>query len=180
MSRKEKTEDLMQKHLPIFRKKGVTDPFFTLKCAYFISGKKGKYIQLFESELAKEKDIYTEFVKKDLTPDLDDRPLFKLTYNPFYKEEFEIENKVTDEGKEYSVYIIPIVDMRVILPNGNEISYSDYENGNIPTSPFPNFEEEFGSKKRTMTTSEEEPVSDILMRMSRDFEKLAEALSKFN
>jgi hypothetical protein len=178
MNRKEQTEELMQKHLPIFRKKGITDPFFTLKCAYFISGKKGRYIQLFESELAKEKDIYTEFVKKDLTADLDNRPLFKLKYNPFYKEEYEIENKVTDDGKEYSVYIIPIVELRVLLPNGNEISYADYENGNIPTSPFPDFEEEFGLKTEFVNASDEESVSDVLLRMSSDFKKLAELLSK--
>lgn len=178
MNRKEQTEELMQKHLPIFRKKGITDPFFTLKCAYFISGKKGKYIQLFESELAKEKDIYTEFVKKDLTADLDDRPLFKLKYNPFYKEEYEIENKVTDDGKEYSVYIIPIVELRVILPDANEISYADYENGNFPASIFPDFEEEFGLKTAFVNTSDEESVSDVLLRMSNDFKKLAELLSK--
>jgi hypothetical protein len=178
MNRKEQTEELMQKHLPIFRKKGITDPFFTLKCAYFISGKKGKYIQLFESELAKEKDIYTEFVKKDLTADLDDRPLFKLKYNPFYKEEYEIENKVTDDGKEYSVYIIPIVELRVILPDANEISYADYENGNFPASIFPDFEEEFGLKTEFVNASDEESVSDVLLRMSSDFKKLAELLSK--
>lgn len=177
MSRKEKTEDLMKKHLPLFRKKGVTDPFFTLKCAYFISGKKGKYIQLFESELAKEKDIYTEFVKKDLSPDLEDRPLFVLKYNPFYKEEMEIENKVTEDGKEYSVYIIPVADLRVILPDGNEISYNDYDNGIIPTSPFPDFEEEYG-KSNELVLMDNEEVSDILSRIASDFQKLAQILQK--
>jgi hypothetical protein len=180
MSRKEKTDDLMKKHLPLFKVLKVVDPFFTLKSAYFISGKKGRYIQLFESELTKNKDVYTEFVNKDLVPDLDDRPLFKLTYNPFYKEEYEIEHKVTDEGREYSVYIIPVVELKAILSTGVEISYSDYEGGMYDvkeSSPFPNFEDEFLLKsEQAVVNNSDESTSDILLRIAADFQKLAQKL----
>lgn len=180
MTRKEKTEELMKAHLPVFRKLKVADPFFTLKSAYFISGKKGKYIQLFESEMGRDKDIYTEFVNKELVPDSSDRPLFVLTYNPFYKEEYEMEHKSTDDGREYSVYIIPIVELKAILPNGNVISYSDYENGTYETkesSPFPNFEEEFSLKpQESVFYSDDETASDILLRIAADFQKLAQKL----
>ena len=170
MTRKEKTEELFKKHAPTFRIMKVEDPFFTLKSAYFISGKKGKFIQLFESELSKNKDIYTEFVKKDLEPDLSDRPLMKLTYNPFYKEEYEMENKTTDEGKEYSVYIVPISELRVVLSNGKEVSYADYESGvtiDRQQTLFPDFEEEFGATMNTDISNQEiadAPLSDITIR----------------
>jgi hypothetical protein len=181
MTRKEKTEELMKAHLPVFRKLKVADPFFTLKSAYFISGKKGKYIQLFESEMGKEKDIYTEFVNKELVPDSSERPLFVLTYNPFYKEEYEMENKVTDDGREYSVYIIPVIELKAILPNGTVISYSDYESGMYDikeSSPFPNFEQEFSPKKleEVFFSDETETASEILLRMASDFQKLAQII----
>jgi hypothetical protein len=170
MTRKEKTEELFKKHTPTFRIKKVDDPFFTLKSAYFISGKKGKFIQLFESELGRDKDIYMEFVKKDLSPDLADRPLFKLVYNPFYKEEYEMENKITDEGKEYSVYIISVAELKVVLTNGKEVSYTDYENG-VTTDRnqtlFPDFEEEYSSKAEVELSNEEiadTPLSEITIR----------------
>jgi hypothetical protein len=170
MTRKEKTEELFKKHSPTFRIKKVDDPFFTLKSAYFISGKQGKYIQLFESELGKDKDIYMEFVKKDLSPDLNDRPLIKLQYNPFYKEEYDIEHKTTDEGKEYSVFIVPVSELRVVLTNGTEVSYADYQSGvtvDRQQTLFPDFEEEFGSKLDTDISNEEiadAPLSDITIR----------------
>jgi hypothetical protein len=180
MTRKEKTEELMKAHLPVFRKLKVADPFFTLKSAYFISGKKGKYIQLFESEMGRDKDIYTEFVNKELVPDSEERPLFKLTYNPFYKEEYEMEHKSTDDGREYSVYIIPIVELKAILPNGTELSYSDYESGMYDmkeSSPFPDFEEQFGLKKEEdVFYSDDESVTSILLRIATDFQKLAQKI----
>ena len=170
MTRKEKTEELFKKHTPTFRIKKVDDPFFTLKSAYFISGKKGKFIQLFESELGRDKDIYMEFVKKDLSPDLADRPLFKLVYNPFYKEEYEMENKITDEGKEYSVYIVSVAELKVVLTNGKEVSYTDYENG-VTTDRnqtlFPDFEEEYSTKAGVELSNEEiadTPLSEITIR----------------
>lgn len=168
MTRKEKTEELFKKHAPIFRLMKVEDPVFTLKSAYFISGKKGKFIQLFESELGKEKDIYTEFVKKDLSPDLADRPLIKLRYNPFYKDEYEMENKVTDDGKEYSVYIVSVSELRVVLPNGKEVSYADYESGvtiDRQQTLFPDFEEEYGVISETpIEASGESTLANISLR----------------
>ena len=56
MSRKEKTEELLRKHEPLFKILKINDPLYILKNAYFISGKKGRFIQLFESEVSKEKE----------------------------------------------------------------------------------------------------------------------------
>jgi hypothetical protein len=111
-----------------------------------------------------------EFVKKDLSPDLTDRPLIKLQHNPFYKEEYDIEHKTTDEGKEYSVFIVPISELRVVLTNGTEVSYADYESGvtvDRQQTLFPDFEEEFGYKNEADTPNVEiadAPLSDITIR----------------
>ena len=167
MSRKEKTEELLRKHEPLFKILKINDPLFILKNAYFISGKKGRFIQLFESEVSKEKDIYTEFVNKELTPDLTDRPLFKLKYNPFYKEEYEMETKMTEEGREYDVYIVSVSELKVILEDSSEINYSLYESGlyeKVKVSPFPDFEKEYLSKEITLDdilVGEDAPINDM-------------------
>jgi hypothetical protein len=171
MSRKEKTEELLRKHEPLFKILKINDPLFILKNAYFISGKKGRFIQLFESEVSKEKDIYMEFVNKELKPDLTDRPLFKLKYNPFYKEEYEMETKMTEEGREYDVYIVSVSELIVILEDSSEISYSLYESGlyeKVKVSPFPDFnqyfEKEYLSKEVTLDdilVGEDAPINDM-------------------
>jgi len=167
MSRKEKTEELLRKHEPLFKILKINDPLFILKNAYFISGKKGRFIQLFESEVSKEKDIYTEFVNKELAPDLTDRPLFKLKYNPFYKEEYEMETKMTEEGREYDVYIVSVSELKVILEDSSEINYSLYESGlyeKVKVSPFPDFEKEYLSKEITLDdilVGEDAPINDM-------------------
>jgi hypothetical protein len=167
MSRKEKTEELLRKHEPLFKILKIHDPLFILKNAYFISGKKGRFIQLFESEVSKEKDIYTEFVNKELAPDLTDRPLFKLKYNPFYKEEYEMETKMTEEGREYDVYIVSVSELKVILEDSSEINYSLYESGlyeKVKVSPFPDFEKEYLSKEITLDdilVGEDAPINDM-------------------
>ena len=43
MSRKEKTEELLRKHEPLFKILKINDPLYILKNAYFISGKKYIY-----------------------------------------------------------------------------------------------------------------------------------------
>lgn len=167
MSRKEKTEELLRKHEPLFKILKIHDPLYILKNAYFISGKKGRFIQLFESEVSKEKDIYMEFVNKELTPDLTDRPLFKLKYNPFYKEEYEMETKMTEEGREYDVYIVSVSELKVILEDSSEINYSLYESGlyeKVKVSPFPDFEKEYLSKEITLDdilVGEDAPINDM-------------------
>jgi hypothetical protein len=108
-----------------------------------------------------------EFVNKELTPDLTDRPLFKLKYNPFYKEEYEMETKMTEEGREYDVYIVSVSELKVILEDSSEINYSLYESGlyeKVKVSPFPDFEKEYLSKEITLDdilVGEDAPINDM-------------------
>ena len=47
-------------------------------------------------------------------------------------------------------------------------------------APFPDFEQEFPAKAAQVTTPGEDSASDILLRISKDCEKLALILSKTN
>lgn len=165
MDRKQKEREYFAHHAETFKKLKLASPCFTLKMAFYEKGRFGRNIQLYESELKKGEDIYMEFIdvirdesgaEKDYTPMLEDRPLFKFKANPFYEEEYELR-----ERPGYSVYIISASELMMVQPDGTEISYSLYEKrkeeakkaaDSLPKlqktlSVFPDFEEEFSSKK---------------------------------
>ena len=59
--RKEKEREFYMQHMETFKALGLSDPFFTLKTAFFKKGKYGRQSQFFEWELKKGEDIYIEF-----------------------------------------------------------------------------------------------------------------------
>jgi len=183
-------------HMDTFKAIGLADPFFTIKTAFFKKGKFGKQCQFFEWELKKGDDIYMEFYENvyedgknaNIIPATEDRPLFKLKYNPFYHEEYDVTETVDLDGKVDRKYLVPVSEMLTVLPSGQEISYALYDKRKedakleVPQlqkslSMFPDFEEEFPTKKvESSSDSYPESTAEILRRIASDFEKLAERL----
>jgi hypothetical protein len=195
--RKEKEREFYMQHMDAFKAIGIADPLFTIKTAFFKKGKFGRQCQFFDWELRKGEDIYIEFYDNaydgngkliDLVPMNKDRTLFKLKYNPYFHEEYDVIESFDSEGKSDIKYLIPVNEMMVVLSSGQEISYSLYEKrkeeskNDLPElqkslSLFPNFEEEFSPAPGEISLNEEdESVSDILMKISLEFEKLAKKL----
>jgi hypothetical protein len=158
-TRQENTKILMATHLPTFKKFKIIDPFFVAKSAWAPPGEELK-MQFFPNELKQGKDIYTEFsdfngVSEDTT-----HTLYKLKYNPFYKEEYPLEQKTSKSGNDYEVYIVPVEELVVIdKKTGKEIPYNSYQDylkhppKEIETqeADFPNFAKEYlevGLKKK--------------------------------
>jgi hypothetical protein len=177
MDRKQKEKEFIVHHDKTFENLKIDNPFFVLKTAFYEKGKFGRNIQLYESELKKNEDIYIEFidvvrsesgVEQDYSPMLEDRPLFKFNANSFYAEEYEIRNKL-----DYSVYIISVNELMVVMPDGSSISYSLYEKrkeedkkkkDSLPKlqntlSLFPDFEKEFPSKGSDFDLDKENDLS---------------------
>jgi hypothetical protein len=195
MDRRQKEKEFFAHHAETFKKLKLPNPIFILKTAFYEKGKYGRNIQLYESELKKNEDIYMEFIdvirdnkgsELDYTPMMEGRPLFKFKANPFYSEEYEIREKT-----DYSVYIVSVSELMVVLPDGNEISYALYEKRkeeakkkeeSLPKLQsslvvFPDFEEEFIPKlKETVENQPSEDVSSILLEIANNFQKLAKAL----
>jgi hypothetical protein len=164
--RKEKEREFYMQHMDAFKAIGLADPFFTIKTAFFKKGKFGRQCQFFEWELKKGEDIYIEFYENvydsngkntNVVPMLDERQLFKLKFNPFYHEEYDVTETVEADGKVDRKYLVPVNEMVAVLPSGQEISYALYEKRkedaklDIPQlqrslSVFPDFEEEFAKK----------------------------------
>jgi hypothetical protein len=195
--RKEKEREFYMQHMDAFKAIGIADPFFTIKTAFFKKGKFGRQCQFFEWELRKGEDIYIEFYDNaydgngrtiDIVPMNEDRALFKLKFNPYFQEEYDVIEGVDSEGKPDRKYLIPVNEMMVVLSSGQEISHSLYEKrkedakNDLPElqkslSLFPDFEKEYSPKVEEVSLNEgDESVSDILMRISVEFEKLAKRL----
>jgi hypothetical protein len=194
--RKEKEREFYVDHMETFKTMGLVEPFFTIKTAFFKKGKYGKQCQFFEWELKKQEDIYIEFYENvydssgkntDILPGINERQLFKLKHNPFFHEEYDVTETIDLDGKVDRKYLVNINEMLAVLTTGQEISYSLYEKRkeeqdlSIPKlqtslSMFPDFEEEFPSKVEEILMLSEESASDILLRIAKDFEKLAQKL----
>lgn len=194
--RKEKEREFYMQHMETFTAIGIADPFFTLKTAFFKKGKFGRQCQFFEWELKKEEDIYIEFYDnvyddfgkvKEMVPMNEDRQLFKLKYNPYFSEEYDVIESYDSEGKIDRKYLVPLNEMVVVLTSGQEISHALYEKRKedakleIPQlqkslSIFPDFEEQFAPKQEEVFHSDDETASDILLRIATDFQKLAQKL----
>ena len=194
MTRKEREKEFFAYHMDKFRKASVSDPFFTLKTAFFQKGKYGKQVQLFEGELKRGEDIFIEFI--DVNRDVngkeigiesafEERPLFKYKYNPYFAEEYDVKEGTNSNGDNYFAYTIPLSELMVLMPDGSEITYNLYEKRKaeapkeqVSLSVFPDFENEFIPKLKE--TKEElsldESASDILLRIATDFQKLAQKL----
>ena len=195
--RKEKEREFYMQHMDALKAIGIADPFFTIKTAFFKKGKFGRQCQFFEWELKKGEDIYMEFYDNaydgngktiDIIPMNEDRSLFKLKYNPYFQEEYDVIEGVDSEGKPDRKYLIPVNEMMVVLSSGQEISHSLYEKrkedakNDLPElqkslSLFPDFEKEYSPKvEEVFLNDEDESVSDILLRISVEFQKLAKKL----
>jgi hypothetical protein len=195
--RKEKEREFYMQHMDTFKAIGLVDPFFTLKTAFFKKGKYGRQSQFFEWELKKGEDIYIEFYENvyndkgantDIIPMNEERTLFKLKYNPFYHEEYDVTETTESDTKVDRKYLVPLSEMVVVLSSGQEISYALYEKRKeeakleIPQlqkslSVFPDFEEEFAPKKEEPSLENHlESTADIIRRIAADFQKLAERL----
>ena len=194
MTRKEKEKEFFAYHMDKFRKAQIADPFFVLKTAFFQKGKYGRQVQLFEGELKRGEDIFIEFI--DVNRDnngkeigiesaFEDRPLFKYKHNPYFAEEYDVKEGTNSMGENYFAYTIPLSELMVIMPDGDEITYNLYEKRKaeapkeqVSLSVFPDFENEYIPKlKETKEElSLEESTSDILLRIAADFQKLAQKL----
>ena len=189
MSRKEKEKEFFAHHMDRFRKAQVSDPFFAIKTAFFQKGKFGKQVQLFEGELKRGEDIYIEFIEVNrdasgkeigVEPAFEDRPLFKYKYNPYFAEEYDVKEGTNSNGENYFAYTIPLSELMVVMPDGSEITQNLYEKRKAEApkeqqtlSVFPDFEDEFIPKLKDVSLDEEESASDILLRIAKDFQKLA-------
>ena len=201
-TRKEREKEFFVQHMDTFRALKLTDPFFIIKTAFFQKGKYGRQIQFFESEVGKGEDIYIEFYDNvtddkgtviDVTPFSSDRQLFKYKYNPFYAEEYETKSGTNIKGEPYTLYTVPVSEMIAVLKDGTEITHALYEKRKaeaeakakdveielprLQKTLFPDFEIEFPPKDtEEVFHSDEESASDILLRISVEFQKLAQKL----
>jgi len=158
--RQENTKILMATHLPTFKRLKIPDPYFIAKSAWAPPGEPLK-MQFFPNELKQGRDIYIELSDFNAVSEDPTHTLYKLKFNPFYTEEYPLEQKTSKSGNDYEVYIVPIEELVAIdKKTGKEVPYNTYQDylknppkEEVETKPadFPNFTEEYldvGLKKK--------------------------------
>ena len=126
-TRQENQKILMATHLPTFKRLKITDPYFIAKSAWAPPGEALK-MQFFPNELKQGRDIYTELSDFNAVSEDVNHTLYKLKHNPFYAEEYPLEQKTSKSGNDYEVYVIPIEDLIAIdKTTGKEIPYNSYQ-----------------------------------------------------
>ena len=160
-TRQENQKVLMATHLPTFKRLKIAEPYFIAKSAWAPPGEALK-MQFFPNELKVGKDIYTELSDFNAVSEDPTHTLYKLKHNPYYAEEYPLEQKTSKSGNDYEVYVVPIEELVAIdKKTGKEIPYVTYQDylknppkeEEVETKPadFPNFAEEYlgvGLKKK--------------------------------
>ena len=106
-TRQENQKILMATHLPTFKRLKIADPYFIAKSAWAPPGEALK-IQFFPNELKQGRDIYTELSDFNAVSEDPTHTLYKLKHNPYYAEEYLLEQKTSKSGNDYEVYVVPI------------------------------------------------------------------------
>ena len=115
MDNNEKIALLRKLHEPYFKSQNI-DPYYRPKMAYKPTGFTEKCISMFESELTKNVDIYTEFVSRTYVSEDKARTLYKLKHNPFWKEEYV--SRVSQSG--FTTYLVPVSELIKIKDNNTK------------------------------------------------------------
>lgn len=113
--RKKRTAELREKHQPLFDALGVPDAVFIPKMAHFVTDLDGLHMGFFESELNHGEDVYTEKVSKHIESEDPDRTLYKIPYNPYFRDEYET-SEPTSSGSVR--YFIPVDEMEIVKAAG--------------------------------------------------------------
>lgn len=179
--RQKKQQEFLNEHLETFNKLKVSNPFFVIKTAFFQKGKFGRQVQFFEWELKKGEDIFIEFYDNvsnngeivDYIPFHSDRILCKYKYNPYYMQEYEQKESISQSnGEPYVTYTMPLSELITISKDGTELVYSLYEknkeekakSNSIPrlqkSLVFPDFEKEYNENLEKVN---EFTIEDVLV-----------------
>lgn len=126
MERKTSIAILFERNRETFKKLGVMNPYFTIKMAFLKSGFKEQVVGFFPSELNKEDDIFIELTNRDNIPVNDTATLYKLAYNPNYRDEYE-EDIDPVKGPSSLRYLVPVSKLELVDVWTNTVTNQEFE-----------------------------------------------------
>jgi hypothetical protein len=132
---REKIKKLKEKHIPLFKKEGVSNPKFIPRMAYKHNGE--LIIGFYERDVYGGVDIYTEFVSRDYTPEDNQRRLYKWLYNAEYATEYPLSDPHAATGDRR--YLIPVEELICVADFHKEkdIRETEEENDEVPFEAMP-------------------------------------------
>jgi hypothetical protein len=112
LTKKEMALELLEHHIPMLNKLGISDPVYMPKFPFYSAEAQGQVVTFFPSELELKKDLYTEFADKNLELLSEKRELYKLRYNPYYDSEYIKKGPHPSTGM--YMYYVPVSELEVI------------------------------------------------------------------
>lgn len=109
--KKERAKKLRAYHQATLDSIGASQATFYPKAAFFITGRIGKRIAFFESEINKGVDVFVEFTSMDNVPEDPNRTLYKWRFNPHYASEYE---KKEDTSGKSTRFLVPVDELIII------------------------------------------------------------------
>jgi hypothetical protein len=129
LTKKEKVDLLLEKHTGLFEKLGISNPLYIPKMVF---GSPSVFY-IFPGELKHEKDVYIEKISKNYEPEDPERNLYRWSYNPNYKEDYESKTIGPSNFTGDVCYIIPFIG----LTKMEIVSEADEFNIPDPTEDLP-------------------------------------------
>ena len=126
LERKTAIAILFERNRETFKKLGVMNPYFTIKMSFLKTGFREQMVGFFPSELAKEDDVFIELTNRDNIPVNDTPTLYKLAYNPHYKEEYS-EDIDPVKGPSSLRYLVPVSKLELVDVWTNAIVNQEFE-----------------------------------------------------
>ena len=121
LSKREKIDQLKEKHKALFKQEEVKDPKFIPKMCYKNNGE--LVISFYPSEVRGGLDIYTEFVSREYISEDPDRRLWKWIYNAEFNTEYQQSDPHPTTGDRR--YLIPIDELIEIKAEEKDIFFKD-------------------------------------------------------
>ena len=106
---------LRQRNEQNFKNLGLMNPTFTIKFAYIPKHREDLVISMFPNEMETGDDIYIELTDGNNHPLHETAVLYKLRYNPFYKQgEYEVIPADPSRNKKSETYLIPVSELELV------------------------------------------------------------------
>lgn len=106
---------LKQRNEQHFKNLGLVDPAFNIKFAYVPKHREDMVVSMFPSEMNHVDGIYMELTNGENYPLFEQPVLYKLRYNPYYKDgEYEVIPADPTRNKNSETYLIPVSELELV------------------------------------------------------------------
>jgi hypothetical protein len=161
--KEEKLEAIRSYHAPLIKDLGIDKKNFQMKSPKVVNGV--RCVQLYDSEFLKKDGFYFELIHGGLEPIDPNRTVYRIQYNPNFREEYDEfkivkYDEVKKEEKILIVYNVPLEEAIIVDPYSAAIS----KGSSIVIDDKEKSLKEYGNFKNNPVSLEDQPFSEMTIR----------------